>query len=791
MISSKHIVILSLGLSFNILAAPSGLLNVPLSSGTVSSQAIVTALGFVPGTGNGNGGTGISTNSGSGTNNPMTGLIIRDSFSLANGGATNSANRIVGSSLNGYSTNTYGAGPYGFSYNLSSLRYFQKRVSTNDNSIKILCLGDSVGGDIIYPIAKYFSSNYVFGISPLLEGQGDFTATGYGSALNVEYDTNWWGTEYAISNTATHTYGIRNSFPVPANSLRFWYMANAAWGSIQIQVSPAASSNTWSTVAVVDTSIGSNLKCTNISLLGGSYYLRLSNSISGSENRSVYMWPQLRQTGSKAIEFFDGHVGGHVLSDFLTMGTNSIASLLTNYNPDIIFYTQKKDVVTMDYWTNVAALFKTYATNSDVVIVQGYPSGEFESIPANGTQFQRPVQREVAQTNDWTFIDAVTPYPWTNVTERAGFTNGSDAIHFGFTGRESLGNLVLNQLHLDSYLQTAGKFKPLQLGYASVFDPLQISSMQVWYDPDTCTNRLNGTAIQRLVDQGPNKLDAVGSLNSSYWTNNVNHINGYGWLQFDTASNLGTNFTAIPQPTTVFVLCNPGKSAGYVFDSVNSAASTRNAFGLINASTTLDQYAGTEVQKQGSWTNGFALYECYYNGASSYVKANGRTILSGDVGSGTMAGLRLGSAADGGSKGDAAIAQFMEYNKTLTTGETAKLYGWFRDKYGISAIAPQLIVNTNAIVLGTRYTNGPARAFVAASFTLTAAAAGTAAVTLVVENNVTNKLSVSAGPLASLITVEPLGLPVSPNGVYIFTDATSGAGASAAFFADSFSLTSW
>lgn len=110
---------------------------------------------------------------------------------------------------------------------------------------------------------------------------------------------------------------------------------------------------------------------------------------------------------------------------------------------------------------------------------------------------------------------------------------------------------------------------------------------------------------------------------------------------------------------------------------------------------------------------------------------------------------------------------------------------------GIYAITnfSALTVLTNNYVLGTRYTNDlvggfgvPRRAAVTASFTLTAAVAGTATVTLYVEQGggFTNKATISAGPLTGLTTVEQLYLNVSPSAVFRFVDETSGAGASVA-----------
>lgn len=102
----------------------------------------------------------------------------------------------------------------------------------------------------------------------------------------------------------------------------------------------------------------------------------------------------------------------------------------------------------------------------------------------------------------------------------------------------------------------------------------------------------------------------------------------------------------------------------------------------------------------------------------------------------------------------------------------------------------QFDVNTANFVIGTRYTNSVRRSFVTASFTLSAAAAGTAAVSLRCEQaGVTNRVNISAGPLASLSTVEQLSLMVGPGAFYYFSDDTSGTGASASIVAGTSSRT--
>lgn len=89
-------------------------------------------------------------------------------------------------------------------------------------------------------------------------------------------------------------------------------------------------------------------------------------------------------------------------------------------------------------------------------------------------------------------------------------------------------------------------------------------------------------------------------------------------------------------------------------------------------------------------------------------------------------------------------------------------------------------IATNELVLNQYYTNTARRAFVGVSVQLTAAAAGTAKVSLWAEysGTITNVISVSAGPLASLVTIEPLLMLIGPNCRYYLTNQTSGTGAS-------------
>lgn len=93
-----------------------------------------------------------------------------------------------------------------------------------------------------------------------------------------------------------------------------------------------------------------------------------------------------------------------------------------------------------------------------------------------------------------------------------------------------------------------------------------------------------------------------------------------------------------------------------------------------------------------------------------------------------------------------------------------------------SNAAPFNVLTVTNFVVGTRYVNGPTRAFVSASITLTPGVTGLAACSLYIENNKTNRMIISQNNLATETLSEQLFGPVSPGAVFVFADESAGGG---------------
>ncbi len=226
----------------------------------------------------------------------------------------------------------------------------------------------------------------------------------------------------------------------------------------------------------------------------------------------------------------------------------------------------------------------------------------------------------------------------------------------------------------------------------------------------------------------------------------------------------------------------------YIFQSNSKTSRVDLARCRLDMSYTNSVTSTTFSPFKGTTTNAVILRDCVIRADPSEMTA-GKVIDTGNLTIyGTLtANLPLGVVpftAESVTVGGDLTVTATNYVGSLVVSSTASM----------PTNIAQVDVVTNDFVLGTRYTNETRRAFVAGSFTLSAAVAGTAQVALYVEHGpttITNKAVISAGPLASLIEVGELFLPIGPGAIYYFSDETSGAGATVTVVADSCSVTKW
>lgn len=237
------------------------------------------------------------------------------------------------------------------------------------------------------------------------------------------------------------------------------------------------------------------------------------------------------------------------------------------------------------------------------------------------------------------------------------------------------------------------------------------------------------------------------------------------------------------RPLIAFAEDDDGTGCGILRNSANSIGlSVNGSVRFIFDSSYFYIGAGTEVRL---WHDGANRFQLGASGTQTITVTPGfGSNLAGDS-------IRIEGGKSTGT-GLAGTIHLAVSTNNLSSGSVnnsvSNVVSIGSDSIGLQLTNRAMFrILTNDYVLGTRYTNTIAggydnrRASVFATITLNAAAAGTAQVTLYAEqgSGITNKWTVSAGPLASLVTLEELSGRVNPGGVFYFTDETSGTGATA------------
>ena len=340
------------------------------------------------------------------------------------------------------------------SINTANLPHFQRALMAN-RPVRVLWLGDSIGDNSAEAVANLFEDYSLDGLSrgaPFVYGNRFYSTL----SIIESVPGSWWipGAVCALTNSDSNIWGgpFFGGY-VSADTLQFWYLAAPTNGIATLATS--TDTTTWTTRAVVDESVGATgLAVTNIALPPGNYAVRIS-----AAGRVQYLHPSLIDSTSLGAHMSVCNAFGRTLGDFLAMGTNNIAILLTNLNPDLIFYEEKKDVWTRTNWPAVAALFRTYAPGADVCLMPGQISNTFVDYPTpnptNSSYAVALVDRTIASTNGWAFVDDYTPLSdWPGVVVANGF-NADTVVHLNGTGKMFAGSIVVRRLGLLDYLYAA------------------------------------------------------------------------------------------------------------------------------------------------------------------------------------------------------------------------------------------------------------------------------------------------------------------------------------------------
>lgn len=162
---------------------------------------------------------------------------------------------------------------------------------------------------------------------------------------------------------------------------------------------------------------------------------------------------------------------------------------------------------------------------------------------------------------------------------------------------------------------------------------------------------------------------------------------GFPFLRFDgTNDNLSAAFDSpLTTPNTVFVVANVRSNIGeYIFDGNSSSGRHYLALGSMSSPSVWMYGAGKTTYSTPVRRNCFALHTIIFDGLQSKHFINGVLQKISDTGSGSFAGITVGSRYSSSNFNDMDIAELVIFSGAAHQDDRSNIETYLMDKYSLS-----------------------------------------------------------------------------------------------------------
>jgi len=207
--------------------------------------------------------------------------------------------------------------------------------------------------------------------------------------------------------------------------------------------------------------------------------------------------------------------------------------------------------------------------------------------------------------------------------------------------------------------------------------PSDLSSLLLWYDANDLTISPGNVTLWK--DKSGNDYDLLQPTASNQPIKISNALGDKSIIRFDggdfMTSAFGSNYN---NPGTIFILYKTVSSANqYLFDGLTSF----NSMSLRNGNTVQAYIDGSLISYNKTYPSGFTINALVINISNSMLKENGVIKTTGNLTSNSFEGINLGRYYGGGGGFYGDIAEFIYYNRALTTSEIEDVESYLRHKY--------------------------------------------------------------------------------------------------------------
>lgn len=220
------------------------------------------------------------------------------------------------------------------------------------------------------------------------------------------------------------------------------------------------------------------------------------------------------------------------------------------------------------------------------------------------------------------------------------------------------------------------------------FSPSSLDNLELWLDAGSGVSDggagpiEDGDAVESWTGRGPNAGVASQSTVAKRPEYKTGIINGKPVVRFDGVDDLLTHTfgSSLSQANTIFVVGNiNGAGPEYFIDGLDGS----NRHIIYRSGGNWFIFSGANVSGGTSDANKH-IFTAVFNGASSSLRVDGASVLSGNAGAHSVGGLTIGANNSESILLDGDIAELIVYSDSLTTDERDQVEEYLSGKYGIS-----------------------------------------------------------------------------------------------------------
>lgn len=218
-------------------------------------------------------------------------------------------------------------------------------------------------------------------------------------------------------------------------------------------------------------------------------------------------------------------------------------------------------------------------------------------------------------------------------------------------------------------------------------EPNEIVGLKQWLIADTAASFTfsTGAVVSQWNDESGQSNHVSQATVGKQPTRVAAALNGKAVVRFDGVNDLlaCTYGATLTQPTTVMLVAKSAvNEEAYLFDG--STSSNRHAVFFAPTTFRWSYYAGTTVNSSTGSDTSFHVIAAIFNGTGSTLRIDGVEVSSSTPGTGTMAGITLGSNQAETLPLEGDIAEVVVWNTALSLRDMKQMEAYLANRYALT-----------------------------------------------------------------------------------------------------------